>query len=221
MAQSILVGQETSVKQKTNGGRAGARDAGALPGRREPASSNDSATAVAPRSPQGSSSVQPSLSAEARPPRAGAAEGGPHEGGGATPDDAPERARGRRPGSQRRPRRGRGLEVDRYFTLAGDGTQSPVDPFASVEWERRESTIYSSDGSIVFRMEGAEIPASWSQLATDIVVSKYFRKAGIGGDKDVGETSVRQVVHRVAHTIRVAGEKMGGYFATRRDAEAF
>ena len=221
MAQSILVGQETSVKQKTNGGRAGASDAGALPGRREPASSNDSAATVAPRSPQGSSSVQPSLSAGARLPRAGAAEGGPHEGGGATPDDAPERARGRRPGSQRRPRRGRGLEVDRYFTRAGDGTQSPADPFASVEWERRESTIYSSDGSIVFRMEGAEIPASWSQLATDIVVSKYFRKAGIGGDKDVGETSVRQVVHRVAHTIRVAGEKMGGYFATRRDAEAF
>ena len=57
-------------------------------------------------------------------------------------------------------------------------------------------------------MEGAEIPASWTQLATDIVISKYFRKAGLHGDKDKGETSVRQVVHRLAHTIREAGERL-------------
>src|SRR5690606_18708758 len=59
------------------------------------------------------------------------------------------------------------------------------------------------------------------QLATDIVVSKYFRKAGLHGDKAQGETSVRQVVYRVAHTIRVAGEQFGGYFATKKDADAF
>src|SRR5882724_13612737 len=70
-------------------------------------------------------------------------------------------------------------------------------------------------------MEGAEIPADWSQLATDIVISKYFRKAGIHGDKEVGETSVRQVVYRIAHTIRTAGEKFGGYFATPKDADVF
>ncbi|MBN2191511.1 MAG: vitamin B12-dependent ribonucleotide reductase [Polyangiaceae bacterium] len=120
-----------------------------------------------------------------------------------------------------RTRRPRGLAFERYFTLTRDGSSFVADPFASVEWERRESTIHASDGSIVFRMEGAEIPASWSQLATDIVVSKYFRKAGIRGDKDVGETSVRQVVHRIAHTIRTAGEKLGGYFASPKDAEAF
>ncbi|HVZ31727.1 MAG TPA: vitamin B12-dependent ribonucleotide reductase, partial [Polyangiaceae bacterium] len=70
-------------------------------------------------------------------------------------------------------------------------------------------------------MDGAEVPAGWSQLATDIVVSKYFRKAGIGGDPKVGETSVRQVVGRIARTIRKAGEDFGGYFASAADAEAF
>ncbi len=77
------------------------------------------------------------------------------------------------------------------------------------------------DGSVVFKMEGAEVPAGWSQLATDIVVSKYFRKAGLHGDKTQGETSVRQVVTRLARTIREAGEQFGGYFATPKDAETF
>jgi len=70
-------------------------------------------------------------------------------------------------------------------------------------------------------MEGAEIPSTWSQLATDIVISKYFRKAGLYGDPKQGEKSVRQVVHRIAHTIRDAGERFGGYFATKADADAF
>ncbi|MDF3068769.1 MAG: nrdA1 [Polyangiaceae bacterium] len=100
-------------------------------------------------------------------------------------------------------------------------TQPGADPLADVVWERRQSVITNPDGSIVFKMEGAEIPAGWSQLATDIVVSKYFRKAGIHGDKEQGETSVRQVVHRIAHTIRKAGEDFGGYFATPTDAETF
>ena len=68
----------------------------------------------------------------------------------------------------------------------------------------------------------AEIPAGWSQLATDIAVSKYFRKAGLHGQRrQVGETSVRQVVYRIAHTIREAGEKLGGYFAGAKEAETF
>jgi ribonucleoside-diphosphate reductase alpha chain len=100
-------------------------------------------------------------------------------------------------------------------------TQAGKAALADVVWERRQSVITNPDGSVVFKMEGAEIPAQWSQLATDIVVSKYFRKAGIGGDKEVGETSVRQVVHRIAHTIRRAGEDFGGYFATQQDADVF
>jgi ribonucleoside-diphosphate reductase alpha chain len=97
----------------------------------------------------------------------------------------------------------------------------PADALKNVVWERRQSLITNPDGSVVFKMEGAEIPAEWSQLATDIVISKYFRKAGIRGDKELGETSVRQVVYRIAHTIRVAGDTFGGYFATKKDADVF
>src|SRR5438552_7383637 len=106
-------------------------------------------------------------------------------------------------------------------TFAARYTEPGSDPLQNVVWERRQSLITNPDGSVVFKMEGAEIPAAWSQLATDIVISKYFRKAGIQGDKEVGETSVRQVVYRIAHTIRTAGEKFGGYFATPKDADVF
>jgi len=120
-----------------------------------------------------------------------------------------------------------GMRFARRFTAAG------TDPLSAVVYERRSSTITNPDGSIVFKMEGAEVPASWSQLATDIVISKYFRKAGLHGDKDKGETSVLQVVHRLAHTIRTAAEHAhdsssksrktgaGAYFATKADADAF
>jgi len=108
-----------------------------------------------------------------------------------------------------------GLAVSRRYTTAG------TDPLNAVVYERRSSTISNPDGSVVFKMEGAEIPANWSQLASDIVISKYFRKAGLHGSKDEGERSVRQVVYRLAHTIRTEGEKSGGYFATVADADAF
>ena len=111
--------------------------------------------------------------------------------------------------------RQRGTRVERRFTTAG---QNPLD---QVTYERRSSIITNPDGSIVFKMEGAEIPAGWSQLATDIVISKYFRKAGLHGNKDKGETSVKQVVHRLANTIRKAADQFGGYFATKTDADTF
>ncbi len=116
-------------------------------------------------------------------------------------------------GKEGRPRSGASF-TPRYASQGAD-------PLENVVWERRQSLITNPDGSVVFKMEGAEIPADWSQLATDIVISKYFRKAGIGGDKERGETSVRQVVRRIAHTIRVAGENFGGYFATPKDADVF
>ncbi|MGZ3417901.1 MAG: vitamin B12-dependent ribonucleotide reductase [Polyangiales bacterium] len=105
--------------------------------------------------------------------------------------------------------------VERRFTKPG------VDPLDEVVYERRTSVITNPDGSTVFKLEGAEIPAHFSQLATDIVVSKYFRKAGLFGDKAKGERSVREVVYRLAHTIREAGETQGGYFATKEEADAF
>jgi ribonucleoside-diphosphate reductase alpha chain len=107
-----------------------------------------------------------------------------------------------------------GIHVNRRFTSPGRH------PFEDVRWERRKTVISNPDGSTVFAMEGIEVPAEWSQLATDIVVSKYFRKAGVPGTPG-HEISVRQVVHRLAHTIRNAGELQGGYFATPEDAEAF
>lgn len=129
----------------------------------------------------------------------------------AEPTSTPQ-ATGSRSSSKKR----RGVSVSRHFTQAGH------DVFSDVVWERRQSVINNPDGSVVFKMQGAEIPAGWSQLATDIVVSKYFRKAGLpSGDKAQGETSVRQVVYRIAHSIRGAGEAMGNYFATKKDADAF
>ena len=109
---------------------------------------------------------------------------------------------------------GAGLRVPRRYT------RPAVDPLDEVVWDRRKTVITNPDGSVVFQMDDVEVPARWSQLATDIVVSKYFRKAGLPGSPG-HETSVRQVVHRLAHTIRVAGEDAGGYFASADDAEAF
>ena len=119
------------------------------------------------------------------------------------------------PGKKARGEARAGLAIARRFTRPG------VDPLDEVVYERRSSSITNPDGSVVFKMDGAEIPQDWSQLATDIVISKYFRKAGIHGDPSRGETSVRQVVHRIAHTIRAAGEDFGGYFGSRADADAF
>ncbi len=120
------------------------------------------------------------------------------------------------------------MRIARRFTTAGK------DVYKSLEWTTRSSRIANSDGSTVFEMQDAQVPASWSQLATDIVVSKYFRKAGVpqfGADgkpiKDAAgkpvlgpERSVRQVVHRLAGCWRQWGEKFG-YFTTKKDADAF
>ena len=109
----------------------------------------------------------------------------------------------------------RGLEITRRWSRAGS------DPLDEVSWDRRDSVITNPDGSIVFEMRGAEIPESWSQLATDIAVSKYFRKAGLKGDAKKGETSIRQLVTRVARTIRESGDAQGNYFASKDDGDAF
>jgi len=107
----------------------------------------------------------------------------------------------------------RGLKIERRFT------KPDSNPLDEIVYEKRSSAITNPDGSVVFKMENVEVPKSWSQLATDILVSKYFRKAGVPG---VGrEQSARQVVYRIAHTIRTAGEHFGGYFKTAEDAEVF
>ncbi len=107
----------------------------------------------------------------------------------------------------------RGLKIDRRYTT------SDVHPFDAIGWEPRSSVIYNEKGEVIFEKKAVEVPSSWSQLAADIAVSKYFRKAGV--PKMESETSVRQLIQRVAHTIRHAGETLGGYFATPSDAESF
>jgi ribonucleoside-diphosphate reductase alpha chain len=108
------------------------------------------------------------------------------------------------------------MRITRKFTKAGQ------DPFSSVEWIKRSSRISNPDGSVVFAMDDAEVPSTWSQLATDIMVSKYFRKAGVPqADGSNGpEKSARQVIHRLAGCWRQWGEQHG-YFDSAEDAQAF
>lgn len=108
------------------------------------------------------------------------------------------------------------MKIARKFTVAGR------DPFASVKWVKRSSKISNPDGSIVFKMDDAEVPETWSQLATDIMVSKYFRKAGVPqADGTKGpEKSARQVIHRLAGCWRHWGESHG-YFDSKEDAQTF
>jgi len=123
------------------------------------------------------------------------------------------------------------MRISRKFTTAG------TDPFASVNWVKRSSRISNPDGSVVFEMNDAEVPDTWSQLATDIMVSKYFRKAGVPrhqasgtghqpeSEKDKSpetgpEKSAKQVIHRLAGCWRHWGEE-AEYFDTAADAQAF
>jgi ribonucleoside-diphosphate reductase alpha chain len=120
------------------------------------------------------------------------------------------------------------MRINRRFTQAG---QSALD---AVVYEKRTSRISNPDGSVVFEMNDAEIPQAWSQLATDIMVSKYFRKAGVPQRDEAGnplrdasgnvvtgpERSVREVIHRLAGCWRYWAEKHG-YFDTAEDGQAF
>ncbi|MCY3842957.1 MAG: vitamin B12-dependent ribonucleotide reductase, partial [Acidobacteria bacterium] len=106
---------------------------------------------------------------------------------------------------------GVGIAFPRVFIRAG------VDPFEDVEWETRSAVIGNDKGEVVFEQRGVEIPTRWSQQATNIVVSKYFR-GQIGSPSR--ERSVRQLIGRVVDTIGRWAEE-GGYFATPDDRQAF
>jgi ribonucleoside-diphosphate reductase alpha chain len=104
-----------------------------------------------------------------------------------------------------------GIEFERYF--AKDG----VDPFDEVDWELRSAVIANERGELVFEQRDVEFPKFWSQQATNIVVSKYFR--GVLGTPE-RERSVKQLVGRVVDTItRWAREQ--GYFASDDDLQNF
>ncbi|VVC01278.1 Vitamin B12-dependent ribonucleoside-diphosphate reductase [uncultured archaeon] len=121
-----------------------------------------------------------------------------------------------------------GMQIRRLFTTEG------IDPLEAIEYDLRSSVIRNSDGSVVFEMREVEVPKSWSQVATDIVAQKYFRKAGVPMYDRLGkplkdangkfitgpEKSIKQVVRRMAGCWRQWGEKYG-YFASKADADAF
>ncbi|MBI3330736.1 MAG: ribonucleoside-diphosphate reductase, partial [Candidatus Omnitrophica bacterium] len=104
-----------------------------------------------------------------------------------------------------------GLAIPRRWT------RPAVHPFDEITWELRTATIGNEKGEVVFEQKDVEVPAFWSQLATNVVVSKYFRGA-LGTPQR--ERSVKQLIGRVANTIADWGAA-DGYFATAEDAEAF
>ncbi len=110
----------------------------------------------------------------------------------------------------------KGLQFERRFTRDG------VSPFDLFEYDYRTSIIRNPNGEVVFEMNNVEVPRQWSQIATDIIAQKYFRKASVPQpDGSMGrETSVKQVAHRMANCWRVWGERCG-YFASEKDAQVF
>ncbi|HRN91211.1 MAG TPA: vitamin B12-dependent ribonucleotide reductase [Ferruginibacter sp.] len=108
------------------------------------------------------------------------------------------------------------LQFSRQFTRDG------VSPYEMFEYDYRTSVIKNPSGEVVFQMDNVEVPKAWSQIATDILAQKYFRKAGVPQpDGTTGrETSVKQVAHRMAHCWRVWGER-NNYFASENDAQIF
>ena len=129
------------------------------------------------------------------------------------------------------------MKIERKFTKAGQ------DAYAELEFRKTASEIRNPDGTVVFRLDEVEVPESWSQVASDVIAQKYFRKAGIplklkkvaekgvpeflwrsvpAGDKvdTTGETSSKQVFDRLAGAWAYWGWK-GGYFSTEEDARAY
>jgi len=105
----------------------------------------------------------------------------------------------------------KGLKISRNFS------NPDVHPFDEIKWESRDAKITGDNGEVIFEQKDVEVPEFWSQLATKVVVSKYFY-----GDveTDNRERSVKQLVHRVCRAIADRGRK-DGYFATNQDAENF
>lgn len=107
-------------------------------------------------------------------------------------------------------KKNRTIAIERVFSAPG------VHPFDQIEWDKRTAEITDDSGKVIFKQENVEVPKSWSQLATKVVVSKYFY-----GEMNTPEreTSVKQLIHRVARTIADWGIK-DGYF-TKAEGEVF
>ena len=119
------------------------------------------------------------------------------------------------------------MKITRKFTRKGKS------PYESFEFVRRRSEIRDPDGTMVFENDDVRVPEHWSQVASDILAQKYFRKAGVpqtdddgkpieadGAPVTGGENDARQVFHRLAGCWRQCGEKHG-YFDDKEDAQTF
>ena len=108
------------------------------------------------------------------------------------------------------------LQFQRRFTKEG------ISPFDLFEYDYRTSIIRNTSGEVVFEMNNVEVPKHWSQIATDILAQKYFRKAGVPqADGSLGrETTSKQVAHRMANCWKVWGER-NDYFNSAADAQIF
>lgn len=125
----------------------------------------------------------------------------------------------------------KGLAVGQVDHMGNNGTSTreplrieqnfcPVDvddPFETVEWDLRTAQIKDENGGVLFEQTDCEVPKDWSPLATNVVVSKYFYGEPNTSER---ETSVKQVIYRVARTIADWGLQ-DGYFATPQDAEHY
>ncbi|HEY3761876.1 MAG TPA: vitamin B12-dependent ribonucleotide reductase [Verrucomicrobiae bacterium] len=102
------------------------------------------------------------------------------------------------------------MNIERVFSDA------KVKPFDQIEWDKRTAEITDDAGKVIFKQENVEVPKSWSVLATKVVVSKYFY-----GEQNTSEreTSVRQLIHRIARTMADWGVA-DGYFSAE-DGEVF
>src|SRR2546425_12651371 len=109
------------------------------------------------------------------------------------------------------PKTQKGLEFRRFFTRDG------IRPSDTMDWEYRTAAITSESGEVIFEQKNVEVPKGWSMTATNIVASKYFH--GKKGSPE-RETSVRQLINRVATAITGWG-RQGGYFASEQDAAIF
>ena len=129
------------------------------------------------------------------------------------------------------------MKIERKFTKAGQ------DAYSDIDFIKTSSEIRNPDGTVVFHLDDVEVPSSWSQVASDVIAQKYFRKAGVPEklkkikEKNVpeflwrsqassdetaitGETSAKQVFDRLAGAWAYWGWK-GGYFSTAEDAQAY
>lgn len=111
---------------------------------------------------------------------------------------------------------GKGLKTTRYFTKEG------INVFDLFTYDKRSSVIRNPSGDAVFEMNDVEVPVTWSQVATDILAQKYFRKAGVPqADGSIGaEKSIKQVAHRMANCWKDWGVRYG-YFVSPKDADIF